>query len=345
MRIIKIDKRLSEIIIAPESSEDLWHLEKIVEKGDIVSGSTDRKIKPAHEGEKAQRQVIFVELEVEDAHFQEFSESLKVNGVIIGGHPEEFIELKSHQSLNIKAGEKVKVKKKSLKSWQIDRLKKAQDASVSSKLLVILMDDEEATLAFVSQFSIDKKATIKAGKRGKMYAEEKSTYFDEVLAKTIALAPNKILVAGPGFVKENFKKFVDGKKMKGLPAVFIETVSSVGETGFGELTSQGKLATLEKELQLGKETIIIEEFLAALAKGKAEYGKKELEEALTNGAVEKLIIAESYLMEHRAEAEKIMDLADKTGCDVCIISSKNPKEKSIHSFGGAVAILRYKKRE
>ena len=157
MKVLKIDKKMKEISCIPESLDDLWHLEKILDKEDIVFGSTDRKIKPKKEGEKAERIKIFVELQVEEAHFQEYGENLRINGIILGGKPEEFIELKSHQTIEIGLGEKLKIQKKELKSWQVDRIKKAENASAASKLLIVLLDDEEAELAFVNQFSIVEK--------------------------------------------------------------------------------------------------------------------------------------------------------------------------------------------
>lgn len=342
MRIIKIDQKNSEIKAVPTNMDDLWHLEKIIEKGDVAVGKTDRKIKPKKEGEKAERKTMFVEILVERAHFQEFSENLKINGIIIAGKPEEFVELKSHQSLDIKPGDLVTIRKKSLKKWHIERLLGAEKASASSSLLVALMDDEECELAFVNQFSLNIKAKILSKKQGKMFKEEKSPYFEEVLAKILDLKPKKVLVAGPGFTRENFRKFAEDKKIKNAPKIFTESTNSVGETGFRELLAGGKIATLEKELQIANETRLIEEFLEKLSKGIAEYGPEKVEEMLKIGAAEKMLVSEKYLLENREKCEALMDLAEKNGSEVHIISSKNPNEKQIHGFGGIVATLRYK---
>jgi len=342
MKILKIDRKENEISCIPESLDDLWHLEKILSKGDRVFGSSDRKIKPSKEGEKAQRIKIFVELEVTDVHFQEYSENLRINGVILSGKPEEYIELKSHHSLEVPLGDKIKIKKTELKQWQIDRLKKAEGAAAASKLLLVLLDDEQAELAFVNNYSISRKAIIKEKRRGKRFAQEKSEYFDEILEKIKTLEPKRILLAGPGFVKENLKKFLEDKKTKGFPQVLLESTNSTGETGFKELLSQGKLEAVEKQLQMAKESKIIEEFLAVLAKGKAEYGKEQVKKAISLGAVERVIISETLLMQNRAEAEEILDLAEANKCEVEIISARNPQEKNIQGFGGAVATLRYK---
>ncbi|MFA5125586.1 MAG: mRNA surveillance protein pelota [archaeon] len=342
MRILKIDQKQREITCIPESMDDLWHLEKIIDKGDIIYGSADRKIKPSKEGEKAERIKLFIELQAEEAHFQEYSENLRINGIILGGKPEEFIELKTHQSIEIKTGEKIKIQKKELMKWQIERLKKAEQTSVASKLLIVLLDDEQAELAFVNQYSINKKAIVKENKKGKRFEQEKSNYFDTILEKIKLLEPKKILLVGPGFVKENLKKFIDDKKIKGFPALLVETTNSVGETGFNEIISQGKLEKIEHKLQLSKESQTIQDFLAKISKGKAEYGKEKVKEAIQLGAAEKLILAETYLMQNRAEAEEMLALAEKYGCETEIISSRNTQEKQIQGFGGIVATLRYK---
>lgn len=342
MKIIKIDKKNNEIITIPETTEDLWHLEKIIEEKDIVSGLTDRKIKAERDGEKTQRITIFVELEVEEVHFQEYSENLKILGLITLAKPQEMIPLKSHQSLEIKKGEKIKIKKRAIKNWQINRLKKAEQESATTKLLVVLLDDEEAELAFVNQFSITKKATIKSKKQGKRFTEEKSDYFDKLLEKIQQLNPKKILIVGPGFTKENFKKFYEEKKQKGMPTSFLETTNEIGETGFKELITHGKLKILEKELQLSKEGEIIEEYLSLISKEKTEYGKEKVKNAIEIGAVNKLIISETTLIQKRKEIEKLMELGEKINCEIIVISSKNPQEKIIQNFGGVCAILRYK---
>jgi protein pelota len=345
MKILKIDKKENEVICVPETLDDLWHLEKILEKGDIIYGATDRKIKPKKEGEKAERIKLFVELEVEDAHFQEYSENLRINGIILSGKPEEYIELKSHQSIELTFGEKIKIRKKTLKQWQIDRLKKAEKTSASIGLLVVLLDDEQAELAFVNEYTISKKAIIKETKKGKRYEQEKNqknNYFEGILEKIKILTPKKILLAGPGFTKENLKKFIEDKKTKGFPQILVEITNSIGDTGFNELLKAGKLEKAEKELQLTKESQTIEDFLGKLAKGKAEYGVENVKKTIENGSAEKIIISETHLMQKREETEKILDLAEQMGCEIEIISSRNPQEKQIFSFGGIVATLRYK---
>jgi protein pelota len=342
MKILKIDKKENEIQCIPETAEDLWHLEKILSKDDVVYGTVDRKIKPKKEGEKAERIKLFVELKIEEVHFEEYSSNLRINGIILSGKPEELIEIKSHQNLEVEIGEKIRIIKESLKQWEIDRLKKAEKSSATNGLLAVLLDDEEADIAIINSYDISKKANIKEKIKGKRYAQEKSTYFEEILEKILLLKPTKILLAGPGFTKDNLKKFIEDKKIKGIGKISTENTNSINATGFNELMKEGKIEKVEKELQLSKESKIIEEFMSLVSKGKGEYGTEKVKNAIEMGAVEKLILAETYLMQNRDNSEKILDMAEKAGSEIEIISSKNPQEKIIFGFGGIVAILRYK---
>jgi len=342
MKIQKINEKENLITVVPQSLDDLWHLDKIIEKGDLVKGKTDRKIKPKIEGEKTTREVMFVEIKVENLSYHEHSGTLKVNGIIVGGKPEELIELKSHHSVDIEIGKKITIIKETLKKWQIDRLKKAEKDSVSAGLLVVLLDDEQAELAFLDQFSIRKKAKIFSSKQGKQYEKGVTNYFEELYKKIISLEAKKVVLAGPGFTRENLKKFLEEKKEKDFPKIFSVSTNDIGETGFRELIKGDKIEGVEKELQLTTESKLIEEFMKGVTKGLAEYGQEKVIDAINLGAVSKLIISEKFLVENRKDAEKIITLAEKMGTETHIISSKNPNEEQVSGFGGVVAILRYK---
>ena len=125
MKIVKIDRKTNYLELVPASFDDLWHISKIIEKGDIVRGNSERKIKPKDDGGKPFRQKMFVEIEVEKAELSKHSSSLRILGVLIGGEPEELIDLKAHHSLDISLNTVLKLEKNHLYGWQIDKLEKA----------------------------------------------------------------------------------------------------------------------------------------------------------------------------------------------------------------------------
>ncbi|MBU0662153.1 mRNA surveillance protein pelota [Candidatus Micrarchaeota archaeon] len=310
MKILKIDGKNNSFEVVPESLDDLWHLERVLEKGDLVSGKSERKIKPRNEGEKAFRKDIFVEIEAEDIELHESSGQLRVNGIIVAGKPEEFVELKAHHALGIEPGYKIKVKKKILKKWQVDRLEQAKKASARGKILAVVLDDEGADFAILKDVGIERKGKIIAGGHGKQYAAEDSgkgsaganKYFDEVLEKVRELKADKVVFAGPGFVKNNLEKYVKDRSVKGEKMqAFFEATNSVGITGINELIKGGKLDKIVQELQMAKEMQLVDKIGEEVSKdsGLAAYGIDEVKRDVEVGAVEVLLVGERLLLENR----------------------------------------------
>ena len=45
MKILKSDLKHGKVVVGVQSLDDLWHLSQIIDKGDLVSSKTTRKIK------------------------------------------------------------------------------------------------------------------------------------------------------------------------------------------------------------------------------------------------------------------------------------------------------------
>ena len=345
MRLLKIDEKDSFLHLVPEVEDDLWHLERVLEKEDLVSGITDRRIKPKSEGAKAERAKLFLTIEVEKVEFHRFSGKLRVAGKIVEGKPSELLEIGSEHALEIELGREVKVKKLSLKKFQVERLRKAAEATKTGKTLLVVMDDEQANLAFLKEFELEEVASIRSGKSGKQFKVEEfePKYFAELFEKIVGLKPERAVVAGPGFSKDNFQKFLDGKKLKGIEFFFAST-NSVGKTGLQELVKGNVLEKVVQEMQLVKETGLVEKVLAELGKnsGLVEYGLEEVEKAVELGAVESLLVADKFLLGKRERAEKLMQDAERSRAKVHLVNAEHEAGKQLANLGGVAALLRYK---
>lgn len=346
MRILKIDERDSFLHLVPEVEDDLWHLERIVEKGDLVSGITDRRIKPKSEGGKPERIKLYLTIEAEKVDFHRFSGKLRVSGKIVEGKPAELLEIGSEHSLEVELGREIKVKKRLLKKFQVDRIRKAAEATKTGKTLLVVLDDEQASLALLKEFALEEVANIKSGRSGKQFKAEdpEPKYFLEVLEKIAGLKPERAVVAGPGFSKDNFRKFLEARgKPKGTEFFFAST-NSVGKTGLQELVKGNILEKIVSEMQLVKETGLVEKILAELGKesGLVEYGLKEVANAVSLGAVETLLVADKFLLENRETVEKLMQEAEGQRAKVHLVNAEHEAGKQLSNLGGIAALLRYR---
>ena len=345
MQILKIDKRSGWFEVVPDSFDDLWHLEKLIEKGDKVSGSADRKIKAIEQGTAAHKEKIFVELEVEKAVFHEATNQLRVQGIVVAAKPEELVPLKSHHTLEGEIGKKIKVQKKALKNFHVERLERAKAATGREKVLLAVMDDEAADLAFLKDTGLEKKAHIKAAREGKQFRRERgkgNPYFDELLSKITELNANKIVVAGPGFERQNFEKYAKEKNPK--LQIFFESTNSVGITGLNELVKAGKIDKIIGELHAAEEARAMERVLENLPKEMAAIGMKEVQESVEASAVSEMVMLDLLLSEKRDEAGDLLESAEGSGAKIIFIASKSEAGRQLEGMGGVAAVLRYRRK-
>ena len=100
---------------------------------------------------------------------------LRVQGIILAGKPERLIEINAHHSLEIELGERIDIVKKEWRDYQIQRLKKAIEASKRKPLLVVVLDDEVADIAWLKDFALERIVSIRSKKAGKQFKEEENS--------------------------------------------------------------------------------------------------------------------------------------------------------------------------
>ena len=344
MRILNVDKKTCLITLVPEIADDLWHLERIIEKGDLVSGATDRKIKPREQGEKSLRVNLFLEIEVEKVDFHRETGNLRVTGAIRSGKPAELVEVGASHSIEIELGKNFNIKKKELKRFQMERLEKASAATKKGKILLVVLDDERADLALLKEFELQKKGTIWSGKSGKRFESESGigNYFKEIVDRVKELKAEKVVFAGPGFTRESLKKWIDDKGEKGQ--FYFASTNSTGITGLNELLKGSALGKITSEMQLVKETKLVEKIFAEVGKnsGLVEYGVEQVSDAVGKGAVQQLLVADETMLENREIVEELMNKTEEMGGEVHLISAEHEAGKKLASIGGVATLLRFK---
>src|SRR3989338_3259269 len=102
MKLIHTDLKKGEVKVKIENLDDLWYLNLIVEKTDLVKGKTLRKIKIGEETQRKQSTIkkpVFFLTEVEKVEFSKTSNVLRISGIVKQG-PED-VPLGSHHTFNV----------------------------------------------------------------------------------------------------------------------------------------------------------------------------------------------------------------------------------------------------
>lgn len=343
MKILRIDKKENLIELIPQSLDDLWQLQQVIEEHDIVAGSSERKVKAKQEGMHATKERIFVELDVEKTEFHASTGQLRVLGIIIAGSPEEFVQLKSHHTIEIELNKKIRIKKTELQNFVIDRLKKAERSTMKPVIVFCVLDDEQADIAELKEFGFEKKASIKSGKKGKRYEQDSSEekFFGEILGVLKQLDFKKLVVAGPGFSKAAFQKFLENNGAK-FNAFFVST-NSVGFTGFNELLKSAALEKVLEQATISEESKLVEALFVEIARqGNVALGFKETEQALEASAVKEIFVDEETFLSERKKIDALLKKAEQQAAKIHLISAGHEAGQKLKGIGGIAALLRYK---
>jgi protein pelota len=265
---------------------------------------------------------------------------LRLSGKITEG-PED-IQISSYHTLSIDTDTVLTVHKAKWKAYHMDRLRKARQRR--PLLFICSLDREEAEFAGLKEAGIEWAGSISSKKTGqKVGKQERSLdYFQEIL-KTLESKTEyeAIVLAGPGFEKDNLLKFIQQSRPELARRIILEKTNSAGMRGVQEVI-QTSASRLLKETRVAKETGLVESLLMEAGReGPVVYGKKETEHALRMDAVERLLVSEEKLHDYEA----ILDEAERLHTEIVIISSEHESGEKFLSIGGIGGFLRFKIRQ
>lgn len=348
MKIISSNFRKGEAKIKVETLDDLWYLSQIIDAGDVVKGKTFRKIKVGSAEKEAVRKPVFISIKVEKVEFSKTTARLRVLGEILEG-PED-VQKGSHHTFNVEEGTVITVFKEEWPDYQVKRLKESAEHKLL-KILVCVFDREDAFFALMKRAGYELLTHIhgEVAKKG-ADAPVKSTFYAEIIKqleeydKRFKL--DKIILASPAFWKEELFKVLQNPELKSK--IVQATCSSADESAINEVLKRDEVQKALKEEQVSEEMVLVEKVLAEISKqGLAAYGLDEVEQAVTAGAVQDLLVTDALIMRLRDEGnferlEKLMKLADKSKAKVHIISTEHSGGKKLEGLGGIAALLRFK---
>ncbi|MFQ6050557.1 MAG: mRNA surveillance protein pelota [Candidatus Hydrothermarchaeota archaeon] len=370
MKIIHRDLKKGRIKLRIDSLNDLWHLQNIIESGDLVFSKSYRRdqevIKNKIRTERPEKKLVYLGIRVKNVDFHPHSNRLRILGVIEHG-----TDLGKHHTLDVTERTIITIEK----SWKNDQLERLKEAEIEAKrplIMVVTIDESEAEIFIFRQYGIESLGKIYSGLSKKMdeksFSTTKKGFFREIANKMMEnkIIENKstesemtremiknemiqaIIICGPGFMKEDFLNFLSENYKELSEISKLEPASNTGKPGVHEIIKRGAIDRVIKDDRISKEFKVVESLLEEIGKGTGlgVYGLQEVERAVNYGAVDKLIVSDRTLREFRSRKddriEEIMENARKTSSHIMIISSEHEAGENLLSLGGIAALLRYK---
>jgi protein pelota len=213
--------------------------------------------------------------------------------------------------------------------------------------VIVAVEEGDADIGFVRHYGIEVYSHIRQSS-GKRENGLRNEFFREIVEQLRHAVPEdaSIVVAGPGFTKEDFLKYFHEAEPGMASKALTEDTSMIGMSGFQEVLRRGAVDRIMQESRIARESSLMEDLLREISMdGKAAYGLADVKNALNYGAVETLLIADETLREGREKGEDIdkllMEVEQAQGKVVVFSTAFEPGEK-LHKLGGIAALLRFK---
>ncbi|UCD91904.1 MAG: mRNA surveillance protein pelota [Methanobacteriota archaeon] len=342
MKILNRNEKTGEIKLLIQTPDDLWHIYNLVEQGDSVHATSYRreeKVRDKLRPERMEKKKMRIGLRVEKVEFHDFSDRLRVHGVIEQA-PQDLGE---HHTFNFTIKDNLTIVKE-WKSHQLTRINEAVEATHEPLITFLAIDDESALMAQLHQYGIEELAEIRSPRAGKMYPQKtvRDEFFNEVVGKIESMDIGEaLIVLGPGFDKDAMYETIKNK----LPEIASKTsmfpTSHSGMLGVQEALKGGMASEVLEKSRLAMETKLVEELLSEISmEGKYAYGLDQVRDATQRGAVLTLLVTNEML--RKKDIESLLKDVENARGKVVVISSKHEGGRKLKSLGGLGAILRYK---
>lgn len=332
----ELQRSFGEIKLFPESSDDLWHLQHLILPGCMVFATTLRSVEGASDKirpEKQEKRPVRLGIRVEQVEFHEYAVRLRVFGLIESG-----VDAGSHHTLNLEPGFEISV----IRTWHqadLDRISRAVKSATADAVHILAIEEGDAELYRMHSYGPRQVFSLTAGSGKGMECSTRQDMYDAVIS-VLQPVTGPLVIAGPGFIKEDFAKRLRTLQPDRNLIQVIETRRS-GRGAVQEVIGQGILEKLTGDLQLAYEVRYIDELMARIAKSDpVAYGEREVADAVKFGAVETLLVADTGLRNPSVAA--VIEEAEDMRAAVVILSTRFEPGQRLENLGGIAALLRYK---
>ena len=284
--------------------------------------------------EKVEKRPVRLGIRVEKVEFSEHGIRLRVAGTIEHG-----VDCGAYHTINVETGYEISV----IRQWRpidLERIGRAVKASVFGVIHILTIEEGEAELFRLRQYGPESVMTLSAGSGKGGETDMRTGFFDAVL-KCIAEISGPLIIAGPGFIKDDFVRYARNKNSAPAVRAIVAETRRIGHGAVQDVIGSGTLEKLMGDLQLSREVKLMDEVLVRIAQdGAVAYGKKQVESAIEYGAVEEVLLADTLLRDRTIVP--LIESAERMQAKIVVLSTEFEPGERLDALGGIAALLRYK---
>jgi len=351
--------------LIPEEAEDMWHAYNLVSANDILRSTTIRRVQSeSATGSTSSSKVrTTLTIQVESTEFDTQACVLRVKGRNV--QENAYVKMGQYHTIDLELNRKFVLTKESWDVVCIERIVNACDPTKSADVGAIVMQEGIAHVCLVTPSMTLVRAkievTIPRKRRGNCTQHDKGLlkFYDQIIA---AVARHFdfdvikcVLVASPGFVKDQFAEYMFAQAIKLEQKVITENKSKFllvhSSSGFKhslqEVLTDPAISSRLSDTKATSEVRALETFYTMLQNepDRAFYGLDHVERANEMLAIETLMVTDNlFRSTNLAERKRFVNLVesvrDNNG-DAKIFSSLHVSGEQLSLLSGVAAVLRF----
>ncbi|MBI4173627.1 MAG: mRNA surveillance protein pelota, partial [Candidatus Aenigmarchaeota archaeon] len=284
--------------------------------------------------ESGEKRPVTLTIAVEKVGFQKETAKLRLAGTILEG-PDD-VQKAGHHTMAIGTGQLLYIRKR----WErhdLDRLERAK--KTQPKIYLCLVDREQADYASFTASGIEMLGSMRQSRLPDKKENDPKAFYAKVIQHLASLKDfHLIVLAGPGFERENLAAFIREQDKKLAEKIILEHASYIGHAGVQEIIKKSANRML-KQTRLAEETDAVENLFKELAKeGLACYGLEPVRKACEYGAVSQLLVSEEFMQEYKDIIAKV----EQARGAILFVSARHQSGEKLQGIGGIAALLRFR---
>lgn len=357
-----------------DEAEDLWHLYNLVAPGDLVTSTAMRKVQRAGavgSSTATDRVRMTLQIGVEKIDYDASTSSLRLSGKIVADPHSQYVKTGQYHTFEFGEQSQLTIAKAAWDAMHVERLRESSDVSARADMAAVLLQEGLAHVCLVTahmtlcrqriEMHIPRKRRVVAGGHQPQHQPQHEKVLDKFF-EAVARAMTQhirwdvvkcVLIASPGFVKDQFLRFIDTKFPAKELAVykdrFILCKTSSGHKGaLQEVLHDPDIARRVGDTKASAEVRALHDFQMMLQTepSRAFYGFKHIRAAVDAGAIQTLLVADELFRHSKdvAVRRRHVQLIEDTraqGGAVFVLSSMHVSGEQLKQIGGIAAILRY----
>lgn len=353
------------VSLIPENTEDMWHAYNLISEGDQVKGSTIRKVQTETStgSSNSFRVRTTLTICVEGIDFDTQACVLRLKGRNI--EENKYVKMGAYHTLDVEQNRKFTLVKPKWDCISLERVDTACDPTQNADVAAVVMQEGIAHICLITSNMTIVRAkidqVIPRKRKGHVSQHEKglTRFYESVMQGILRHVSfdivKCIIIASPGFVKDQFMDYMIEQAIKSDNKLILENKSKFmlvhSSSGFKhslkEVLADPAVVSRVSDTKAASEVRALETFYTILQTDpeRAFYGKKHVERANEAQAIETLLISDKLFRAQdvalRKEYVTLVEGVRDSGGDVRIFSSMHISGEQLDQLTGVAALLRF----